>query len=481
MAEAPSADIAYGDITQLEELIDRDSLREVCRSFFELFGLSIRVLSSRGVLLASVHEERSICRYMNSLTHGRVACSETVAQAQLLVPGGRGTVAHPCFTGAVYHIVPIIYDERQLGRIILGPFLPAEVTEVPQSLINIDPQVEAERARVALAEMPRVREQTAVRIGSHLRGVLDLILFSGHKAQLTSTMHLATVRENYRELGEKNARLQEAFDKLKELDRLKSNFLATVSHELRTPLTSIIGYSEMLEAGIAGELTTEQAGFVETIRSKGELLLQLISSLLDLNKLERGQLQISTEYLDPRAVLAEVRETCLPEAEKRKIKLEVTWKDDVPVIQADPVRLRQIITNLTSNAIKFTPDRGQVRLSVLLSELQVKSGPDDDDDDDAAAEGFGAALLMAKERAVEFAVEDNGIGIPADELPKIFDAFYQVDGSSTREYGGAGLGLSIAKSLVEAHHGAIRVESQVGRGTTFFVTIPENQPDAEAV
>jgi two-component system OmpR family sensor kinase len=93
---------------------------------------------------------------------------------------------------------------------------------------------------------------------------------------------------------------------------------------------------------------------------------------------------------------------------------------------------------------------------------------------------MGAALMLAPEPAVEFAVNDNGIGIAADELPKIFDAFYQVDGSSTREYGGAGLGLSIAKSLVEAHHGAIRVESQLGRGTTFFVTIPESQPDSSA-
>jgi two-component system sensor histidine kinase BarA len=474
MVEPQPADIAYGEITQLEELIDRESLREVCRSFFELFGLSIRVLSARGVLLASVHEERSICRYVNSLTRGRVACSEIVAQAQVLLPVAHDTVAHPCFTGAVYHIVPIVYDERQLGRIILGPFLPADITEVPQALIDVDPKLEVSRARLTLAEMPRVREQTAVRIGAHLRGVLDLILFSGHKAQLTSTMHLATVRENYRELGEKNARLQEAYDKLRELDRLKSNFLATVSHELRTPLTSIIGYSEMLEAGIAGELTTEQAGFVETIRSKGELLLQLISSLLDLNKLERGQLTISPEYIDPRALLAEVRETLLPEAEKRKIKLDASWSEDVPLIHADPVRLRQIITNLASNAIKFTPDRGHVQMRVALSELRIEHGGDDDDD------GMGAALMLAPEPAVEFAVNDNGIGIAAGELPKIFDAFYQVDGSSTREYGGAGLGLSIAKSLVEAHHGAIRVESQLGRGTTFYVTIPENQPENAA-
>jgi two-component system, NarL family, sensor histidine kinase BarA len=478
MAEGKSADIAYGDVAHLEELIDRDSLREVCRSFFDLFGLSIRVFSARGVLLASVHEERSICRYVNSLTRGRVACSETVAHAQMLVPQGSGTVAHPCFTGAVYHIVPIRYDERQLGRIVIGPFLPADVNEVPPSLLSIDPKLEPERARVALVEMPRVREQTANRIASHLNGVLDLILFSGHKAQLTSAMHLATVRENYRELGEKNARLQEAFDKLKELDRLKSNFLATVSHELRTPLTSIIGYSEMLEAGIAGELTPEQAGFVETIRTKGELLLQLISSLLDLNKLERGQLTISPEFIDPRAVVAEVRETCLPEAEKRRIKLELAWNDEVPIVQADPVRLRQILINLTSNAIKFTADQGKVRIVVRTTELRVANDNDDDDADLDEGGGLGAALMMAPERAVEFAVEDNGIGIASDEMEKIFDAFYQVDGSSTREYGGAGLGLSIAKSLVEAHHGQIRVESEVGRGTTFFVVIPENQPDA---
>jgi two-component system, NarL family, sensor histidine kinase BarA len=472
MVEAQAADLAYAEIANLEDLIDRDTLREVCRSFFDLFGLSIRVFSARGVLLANVHEERSICRYVNSLPAGRVACSETVAQAQALIPTGSGTATHPCFTGAAYDIVPIVYDGRQLGRIVIGPFLPSELNEMPVSLLRIDGRLEPERARLALAEMPRVRGQTAQRIAAHLRGVLDLILFSGHRAQLTSAMHLLTVRENYRELAENNTRLQEAFDKLKELDRLKSNFLATVSHELRTPLTSIIGYSEMLEAGIAGELSAEQGAFVETIRTKGELLLQLISSLLDLNKLERGQLKIKPEYIDPRALLAEVKETCLPEAEKRRVKLELSWEPDMPVVQADPVRLRQILTNLLGNAIKFSKDNGRVRLHVRNAELNMSADGEEGEPDD-----LGAALMLAPERAVEFCVQDQGIGIPPRELDKIFDAFYQVDGSSTREYGGAGLGLSIAKSLVAAHHGQIRVESELGRGTTFFVKIPETQPD----
>ena len=472
MTESFSADVHLGEIANLEDLIDRESLREVCRSFFDLFGLSIRVFSARGGLLANVHEERSVCRYANVFAEGRTTCAATVGEVQVIVPDTE-TVVHPCFTGALYHVLPIVYDDRQLGRIVLGPFVPAELKEPPESLLRIDPDVDHERARLAIREMPRVRPETAERIAAHLRGVLDLILFSGHRAHLTSAMHLATVRENYRDLAEKNARLQEAYDKLKELDRLKSNFLATVSHELRTPLTSIIGYSEMLQAGIAGELSDEQGGFVDTIRGKGELLLVLISSLLDLNKLERGQLTIEPEVVDPRAVLAEVQETYLPEAEKKQIRFEIDCPTDVPELHADPVRLRQILINLAGNAIKFTPERGSITLSATRSEITLDQGEADEQD------GLGAALMMAPEPAIEFRVTDTGIGIASDQLQKIFDAFYQVDGSSTREYGGAGLGLAITKNLVEAHHGTIRVESREGGGTTFFVTLPQLPLEAE--
>lgn len=472
MNDPNTADLHHGEIANLEDLIDRDSLREVCRSFFDLFGLSIRVFSARGALLANVHEERSVCRYANSFPEGRTRCASTVGAVQLLVPTTR-TIVHPCFTGAIYHVVPIVYDDRQLGRIVLGPFVPAELKQPPESLLELDPSMQQDRARLALKEMPRVRTETAERIATHLRGVLDLILFSGHRAHLTSAMHLATVRENYRDLAEKNARLQDAYDKLKELDRLKSNFLATVSHELRTPLTSIIGYSEMLQTGIAGDLTDEQSGFVDTIRSKGELLLSLITSLLDLNKLERGQLTIEPELCDPRALLLEIQETYLPEAEKKRIRLKIECADDVPGLHADPVRLRQILINLAGNAIKFTPENGQVTLSAVRSEMTVHDAEDEEDAD----AGLGAALMLAPEPAVEFRISDSGIGIAADQLEKIFDAFYQVDGSSTREYGGAGLGLAIAKNLVEAHHGSLRVESRIEGGSTFFVTLPQMQPD----
>jgi len=140
-------------------------------------------------------------------------------------------------------------------------------------------------------------------------GVLEVMLFSGHKALVTSQMHLASVKESYRELCEKNERLEEAYERLKELDRLKSNFLATVSHELRTPLTSIMGYGEMLAEGVAGDLNGEQLEFVETIRTKSEQLLGLIMSLLDLSKLESGTMLLRQAPMQIEPVLGEVIST----------------------------------------------------------------------------------------------------------------------------------------------------------------------------
>jgi len=276
-------------------------------------------------------------------------------------------------------------------------------------------------------------------------------------------MHLATMRENYRELCEKNEHLEEAYERLKELDRLKSNFLATVSHELRTPLTSIMGYGEMLAEGVAGELNEEQKEFVETIRTKSEQLRGLIMSLLDLSKLESGTTAVRVGRLAIANVLEEAMTTLLPTAMKKGVTLELDAPADLPPVLGDAERLRQVFINLTDNAVKFTPSGGRVRLEARPSFEQ----PDDEP----------ALVIVAPLRqVVEVRVSDTGIGIPESERQKVFDPFYQVDQSSTREYGGAGLGLAIVKRLVEAHQGSIHVEANEPNGATFVVWLPAARP-----
>ena len=309
---------------------------------------------------------------------------------------------------------------------------------------------------------PRVSDDSMERLARHTRGALDVVMFSGLKALLTGSMHLASVRESYRELQSKNDKLQIAYDRLKELDRLKSNFLATVSHELRTPLTSIIGYSEMLIEGIGGDLTTEQREFVTTIREKGEQLLALIMGLLDLSKLDSGTMSLRKATLEVAPLVRDVAQTMAPQAKKKGILLQAEVEASLPTLWADGERLRQVLLNLMENAIKFTSPAGTVRVTAKLSSLAAASGAD---------EG-GLVLLGAQRTAVEFRVADTGIGIPASERQRVFDAFYQVASSSTREQGGTGLGLSIVKRLVEGHDGAVHVEANEPHGTVFVVAIP---------
>jgi two-component system sensor histidine kinase BarA len=426
---------------KLEDLVDREGLAELCQSFFTLFGIPVRVLSMDGTLLADVSREHEVCNYINTLASGRAACGATVGAVKIADPDEDGTLIHPCFSGQQYRVVAIEYEARRIGRFILGPYLPAEVTEVPSSLLEIDPKIDHEKARSLLVKVPRARSETVQRVARHLKAALDLILFSGHKTLLTSQMHLLSVRESFRELTDKQAKLQEAYDRLKELDRLKSNFLATVSHELRTPLTSIIGYSEMLGEGISGPLNPEQKEFVGTIREKGEQLLSLIQSLLDMGKLESGTMSVKRAHVRIEDVLGEVMKTLSPTARKKGVVLKLEGQGNLPELRADPERLRQVFTNLGDNAIKFTPQGGSVTLRTR----------------------------------VEVSVLDTGIGIPPGERDKVFDAFYQIDSSSTREYGGTGLGLAIVKRLVEAHGGTIRVEENRPQGAVFVVSLPVSE------
>ena len=217
----------------------------------------------------------------------------------------------------------------------------------------------------------------------------------------------------------------------------------------------------MLREGIAGPLSDEQKEFVLTINDKGEQLLELIKGLLDLSKLESGTMSLRRKQTPVSPMVHDVVATVTPTARKKNVGLEAKVEPGLPELWADAERMRQVLLNLTENAVKFTPKGGTVTVSARLSSMDAEGGEDG-----------GLVLLNTKRASIEFRVADTGIGIPEGERERVFDAFYQVDSSSTREQGGTGLGLSIVKRLVDGHDGQIRVENNQPNGAVFVVLIP---------
>jgi len=240
-----------------------------------------------------------------------------------------------------------------------------------------------------------------------------------------------------------NEELARKNEELTHLDQLKSDFMATMSHELRTPLTSIIGYSDMLLSGMTGELNEKQSAFLDSILKGGEALLGLINDILDLTKIEAGRLELQFESVDLRAALLGVLPVVKPRAEDKRIRISTFLPTDLPLVWADPGKFNQILLNLITNGIKYTHENGTV---------SVEARPLDD--------------------AVEIWVNDTGIGIAKEDQIKVFRRFTQIDSSATRIQGGTGLGLAIVRELVELHGGTIRVQSKLGKGSSFIITMP---------
>lgn len=279
---------------------------------------------------------------------------------------------------------------------------------------------------------------------------LGLLVHHANARELSAVMHDASMRATFAELTEHNERLQRAVSRLEELDRLKSNFLATMSHELRTPLTSVIGYAEMMAEGLAGTVTGEQREYLGTILNKADQLLGMITAVLDVASLETAPLALERCELSLADIVASEVATYMPQAGKRGIAIQLESRGDTNVV-GDRKKIRQIVSSLISNAVKFTPDRGRVGVALRPGPLSPH-------------EGDGGAIQLV--------VSDSGIGISREQVGKIFEPFFQVDSSSTRAFGGTGLGLTLAKAYVEAHGGRIWVDTTPGQGSTFVCTFP---------
>ncbi len=248
---------------------------------------------------------------------------------------------------------------------------------------------------------------------------------------------------------------QQAVEELRRADQLKSQFLANMSHELRTPLNSIIGFSKVILKGIDGPITDLQREDLTAIYNAGQHLLGLINDILDLSKLEAGKMRLSYEEVNIGEIIHSVMSTAAGLVKDKPIKLIEDVPPDLPTVRADPIRIRQVVLNLVSNAAKFTAE-GHIRVFARRQE---------------SPEGLAEILV---------GVEDTGPGIAPEDMEKLFKPFSQVDASPTRKTGGTGLGLSISRSLVELHGGRIWVESEVGKGSTFYFTLPLLRPQEEA-
>jgi signal transduction histidine kinase len=298
--------------------------------------------------------------------------------------------------------------------------------------------------------LPRTRAELAVPliVGDHVIGVLDLQadrvdFFTEEDISIQRTLasQIAVAVQNAILFAEQVA----ASAKLREVDRLKSEFLASMSHELRTPLNSIIGFADVLLEGLDGDLNERMEEDVRLIRDSGRHLRELIGDILDMSKIEAGRMELRYEEIDMVQMSHDIIATAAPLAETKNIALYLKIADEVGTIEADRTRLRQVLWNIMGNAIKFTQE-GSVTMSV---------------------EYQGNDLLVG--------IQDTGIGINEKNKAIVFEQFRQIDGNLNRSVGGTGLGMPITKKLVELHGGDIWIDSVEGQGTTFWFTLPTHQ------
>jgi two-component system, sensor histidine kinase and response regulator len=368
-------------------------------------------------------------------------------------PGGQILAANPALVEMFgFHSV------EDLGTVDIGKMLYARPEDRARTIHKLERDGFLRNEEVVL----RRQDGAIITVLENSRIVRDasggILHFEGTLTDITDRKKAEEKLLRYtQELEEAQQRLKEQADRLMEqsrdliqardealqASRLKSEFLANISHEIRTPMNGVIGMTSLL---IETDLKAEQREYAESILRAAEYLLTIINEILDLSRIEAKKLELSSAVFSLRHTVAQVLEGYADQAQKKGLDLACVMQDTIPDdLTGDAERIRQVLNNLVGNAIKFT-EEGQV---LIRGSLVEESRSD---------------------VRIRFEIRDTGIGVPADVVKHLFEPFYQADGSTTRRYGGAGLGLALSKKLVEMMNGEIGVESEAGRGSTFWFT-----------
>jgi len=305
--------------------------------------------------------------------------------------------------------------------------------------------VSAERVRRAAAgeSLPPTEVIGVAKSGEHLIFEVRSAVIRDHDGV---PVGMIAIYRDIRQRKQAEEALEQAKELAEEANRAKSNFLANMSHELRTPLNSIIGFTKLMLRRLDGELTSRQEAYVRSVLNSSTHLLTLINNVLDLSRIEAGKQELSVDEVDAAALVEDCLESARSLASGKELALESVVPADLPRLYADRVKVKQVLLNLLSNAVRFTPS------------------------------GRVVVRVTAGEEGLRFSVSDTGPGIPAAEVARLFEPFHRALTAGTRDVGGTGLGLAISRQFVELHHGRIWVESREGVGSTFSFVLPLTPP-----